>query len=151
MMSKVSNELSSELVKQLQGQTVVFVNVVEPESKQVYTSALSWVYAIDAKTIRFAVDTKSEMVNILEKDPQISFSFIGNESAYAVSGKATVKVRKTDNLTLKMALLEVEVQEVRDIMFYGGKIVQEPTFVKTYNADLVVKLDNEMKEALYAL
>ncbi|UFJ41395.1 pyridoxamine 5'-phosphate oxidase family protein [Brevibacillus humidisoli] len=150
-MSKPTNELSPQLIEALQGQTVVFVNVIEPESKKVYTSALSWVFATDDKTIRFAIDTKSEMVAILEKDPKITLSFIADESAYAVYGNATVKVRKTEDLTLKMALLEVAVEEVRNIMFYGGKIVQEPSFIKTYNADLAKKLDNEMKEALYAL
>ncbi|WP_126425435.1 pyridoxamine 5'-phosphate oxidase family protein [Brevibacillus marinus] len=150
-MSKVENQLSPELVEKLQGQTVVYVSVVHPESRRIYTAALSWVFATGDKTIRFAVDSKSEMITILESDPNITLSFIGGESAYAVSGQASIKVRKTEGLTLKMALIEVAVQEVRNIMFYGGKIVQEPVFIKSYNADLAKKLDNEIKEALYAL
>lgn len=150
-MGKAESQLSAKQVEALQGQTVVFVSVIHPESKQVYTTALSWVFATNEKTIRFAVDSKSEMVTILESDPHITLSFIADESAYAVSGHASVKVRKTESLTLKMALIEIAVQEVRDIMFYGGKIVQAPTFIKTYNADLAKKLDEEMKDALFSL
>lgn len=147
-MAKVEHQLSAEMIDYLQGGTVVTLSAVEPTSKSIYSTALSWVYAIDAKTIRFAIDSKSDFITIIDSDPRVVLTFIGLESAYSVNGKAVVKIRKTEELTLKLALVEVEVEEVRDIMFYGGKITQDPAFVKTYNADLIVKLDNEVKGAL---
>ncbi|HZG79997.1 MAG TPA: pyridoxamine 5'-phosphate oxidase family protein [Brevibacillus sp.] len=148
-MAKVETQLSNELAGVLQGQTVVFLSAVEPESKQIYATALSWVYATDESTIRFAIDSKSDFVKIIDQDPRVVLNFIGLESSYSISGEAAVKVRKTEELTLKMALIEVKVKELRDIMFYGGKIVQEPAFVKTYKPELVKQLDDEIRGALH--
>lgn len=147
-MAKVEHQLTNEMVAYLQGGSVVLLNAVEPTSNNIYTTALSWVYAIDAKTIRFAIDSKSDFISIIESDPRVVLNFVGLESTYSVNGNATVKVKQTEGLTLKLALVEVEVQAVRDIMFYGGKITHDPAFTKTYNADLIVKLDNEVKGAL---
>ncbi|MET3289080.1 UNVERIFIED_CONTAM: hypothetical protein ABID98_001650 [Brevibacillus sp. OAP136] len=105
-------------------------------------------YAITEKTVRFAIDAKSEFVSMLENDPNLVLTFIGVESVYSINGKATVKSRQTEGTTLKLAVLEVDVEEVRDIMFYGGKVVTEPAFIKTYNAELAKKLDQEVKDVI---
>lgn len=151
MAAKVETQLTAEMVNYLQGNTVVFLSAVEPESRNIYTTALSWVYAVDEKTIRFAIDSKSDFIAIIDQDPRVVLNFIGLESSFSISGEAKVKVRKTEELTLKLALVEIEVKELRNIMFYGGKIVQDPAFVKTYNADLAKKLDTEVHEALLQL
>lgn len=147
-MSKVITELSAEMIEQLQGQNIVLLNVVNKETGDIYSTALSWVYAMDSGTIRFAIDSKSDFVRIVNEDPRVLLNFVCGETVYSVKGAADVKVARTEELTLKMALIEVQVQEIRDIIFYGGKIVTQPAFVKTYNADLIKKLDDEMKQAL---
>lgn len=150
-MSKVVTELTPELVEALQGQTVVLLNVVEKESGAIYSTALSWVFAVNATTVRFAIDAKSDFIKIIEQDPSVLMNFVAQESVFSLTGKAAVKVAKTEELTLKLALVEVEVEGIRDIIFYGGKITTQPAFVKTYNADLAKKLDNEVKEAIYSI
>jgi hypothetical protein len=149
-MGKPMEELSPDMISLIQGNTIVLLNIVHKENERVYTTALSWVYAMNGKTIRFAIDAKSEFVKILENDPDLVLNFIGHESVYSVIGKATIKTRQTKGTTLKLAVLEVDVEEVRDIMFYGGKIVTEPSFIKTYNAELAVKLDREVKEVIFS-
>jgi flavin reductase (DIM6/NTAB) family NADH-FMN oxidoreductase RutF len=149
--SKVITELSSEMIQQLQGQNIVFLNVVDKASGDIYSTALSWVYALNPTAIRFAIDAKSDFVRIVQEDPRVLLNFVSQDTVLSVKGKGVVKVSKTEELTLKMALIEVQVDEIRDIMFYGGKIVTQPAFVKTYNADLIKKLDNEMKSALTEL
>lgn len=148
-MSKVLTELTPEMVEALQGKSIVLLNVVEKESGGIYSTALSWVFAVNATTIRFAIDAKSDFIKIIEQDPAVLMNFVAQESVFSVTGKASVKVAKTEELTLKLALLEVEVEGIRDIIFYGGKITTNPEFIKTYNADLAKKLDNEVKEAIY--
>ncbi|KIL41981.1 hypothetical protein SD70_03730 [Gordoniibacillus kamchatkensis] len=147
-MSKVINELSPEMAEQLQGQSIVFVNVVNKETGDIYSTVLSWVYAVSPTAIRFAIDAKSDFVRILQQDPRLVMNFIAQETVFSVKGQAAVKVAQTEGLTLKMALIEVTVEEIRDIMFYGGKIVTQPAFVKTYKEDLIKKLDDEMRNAL---
>ncbi|WNC15131.1 hypothetical protein [Brevibacillus brevis] len=148
-MGKPVEALSQDMVSLIQGSTIVLLNVVHRESERVYTTALSWVYAINERKIRFAIDAKSEFVSILERNPELVLAFIGLESVYSIVGKAAIKMRQTEGTTLKLAILEVDVQEVRDIIFYGGKVVTEPSFVKTYNAELAKKLDQEVKDIIY--
>jgi len=148
-MQKPTNELSQEMVDSLQGKTIVLLNLFDRDSGQAYTSALSWVYGVDRRTIRFAIDSKSDAIAMIDKDPRINLAFIGLESVYNISGKAAVKTRVTENISLKMAVVEVKVEEVRDIIFYGGKIVTDPAFIKTYKEELIVKLDNEIKGVIF--
>ncbi len=150
-LEKVRDKLSPEMVSLLQGKTLVLIQVFDRSTEKNISSALSWVFAINENTIRFAVDHKSYLLEILESNPSITLNFIGLESVYSVAGNAAIKVRKTEGLTLKLALVEVQVEEVRDINFYGSKIVQNPEFIKTYNEDLVIKLDKEVHNALISL
>lgn len=149
-MGKPMNELAPEMISLMQGSTIVLLSTVHKQAEKVYTTALSWVYAVNEKTIRFAIDAKSEFVTILEHDPQLVLTVIGLGSVYAISGQARVSIRQTEGITLKLAVLEVAVEEVRDIIFYGGKVTTEPSFSKTYNAELAKKLDQEVRDVIYS-
>jgi len=127
---------------------MVYLNLVNRVTGDIYSTVLSWVYAISPKVIRFAIDAKSDFVQILQQDSRLVLNFIAGETVFSIKGNAAVKVAQTEGLTLKMALIEVEVEEIRDIMFYGGKIVTQPAFIKTYKEDLIKKLDDEMRTAL---
>ncbi|MFD1776255.1 MULTISPECIES: pyridoxamine 5'-phosphate oxidase family protein [Paenibacillus] len=150
-MTTLITELTAGMISELQGQSIVILNVVNKENGDIFSTALSWVYAVGPQTIRFAIDAKSDFVRILKEDPKLVLNFFSHETVYSIKGTAVVKVSKTEDITLKMALLEVEIQEIRDIIFYGGKMVTLPTFVKTYKAELIKKLDDEMKNALINL
>jgi len=150
-MSKVSHELLPQMEKELQGQSIVFLNAINREASEIYSTALSWICAVGPTTVRFAIDAKSEFVRLLGIDPNVTLTYIGSESAWSLKGRASVRVAQASGLTLKMALLEVAVEEVRDVLFYGGKIVQTTAFTKTYREDLVKKLDEEIRTALLSL
>lgn len=147
-MVKTQEVLSEEMINLLQGKTLVTIHLYDQKNKKVISSALSWVFAINEKTIRFALDSKSFILDILTEDPSIVLSFIGLESVFSITGKARIKVKQTEGLTLKLGLVEVEVQDVRDINFYGSKIIQDPKFIKTYNSNLIEKLDREVLDAI---
>ncbi|MED0716099.1 hypothetical protein, partial [Aeribacillus composti] len=148
-MKGLESTSTHEIEDLLQGQTLVFCHVYSKSLGKILSSALSWVFAIDSKTIRFAVDCKSKIVEAVSDQSEVTLCFIGNESVYSLSGCSNVKVRKTDNITLKMSIIEVEVEEIRDITFYGAKIIQKPQFIKTYKEALIKKLDQEIKEAVF--
>ncbi|MDQ0972497.1 hypothetical protein QFZ31_002375 [Neobacillus niacini] len=150
-MKTVESALSQEMEELLQGQTLVFCHTYSKSLGKVISTALSWVFAIDSKTVRFAVDCKSKIVEAVNDDSEITLSFIEHESVYSISGPARVRVEKTQDMTLKMAIIEIEVQDLRDITFYGAQITQKPQFIKTYKESLIKKLDNEVKEAVFNL
>ncbi|TWD93434.1 hypothetical protein FB550_11571 [Neobacillus bataviensis] len=150
-MKTVESTLSHEMEELLQGQTLVFCHIYSKSLGKVISTALSWVFAIDCKTVRFVVDCKSKIVEAVNDHSEITLSFIGNGSVYSLSGPSKVKVEKTEDMTLKMAIIEIEVEDLRDITFYGAQIIQRPQFIKTYKESLIKKLDNEVKEAVYNL
>ncbi|MEH7252555.1 hypothetical protein V7111_10565 [Neobacillus niacini] len=149
-METVETALTEEMKEVLQGQTIVFCNAHHQEIGKVLSSALSWVFAVNDHTVRFAVDSKSKLLDIVKGNGEISLSFFVKGSVYSISGPASLITEKADNMMLKMAIVEVEVNEVRDITFYGAQITQEPQFIKTYKESLIKKLDYEVKEAVYS-
>lgn len=150
-MKKEASELSSSLVDHLQGKSIVFLQATDPESLSIYSTALSWVYAVHPTSIYFAIDSKSAFLKILEQNPQVTLNTIACETAYAINGKAKVKEKKAEGISIHLALIEVEVEAVRDVMFFGGKVVTEPEFIKTYDQKLIDKLDHEVSQAVTRL
>ncbi|WHY00303.1 hypothetical protein [Neobacillus sp. DY30] len=150
-MKSVESTMSQEIGELLQGQTLILCHTYSKSLGKVISTALSWVFAIDNKTVRFAVDCKSKIVEAVQNHSEITLSFVGGESVYSLSGPSKVKVEKTQDLTLKMAIIEIEVEDLRDITFYGAKITQEPKFIKTYKESLIKKLDDEVKETVFSL
>ncbi|MFB3160138.1 hypothetical protein ABLO26_02070 [Neobacillus sp. 179-J 1A1 HS] len=150
-MKTVETTLTQEIEEILQGQTLVFCHTYSKSLGKVISTALSWVFAIDSKTVRFAVDWKSKIVEAVQDQSVITLCFVGGESVYSLSGPSKVRVEKTNDMTLKMAIIEIEVEDFRDITFYGAQITQQPKFIKTYKESLIKKLDNEVKEAVFNL
>ncbi|MCM3766364.1 hypothetical protein [Neobacillus niacini] len=149
-MKAIETVLTEEMMEALQGQNIVFCNAHHQEIGKVLSSALSWVFAVDDQTVRFAVDSKSKLLDIVKEHGEITLSFFAKESVYAISGQSGLVTEKADKMTLKMAIVEVKVNEIRDITFYGAQITQEPQFIKTYKESLIKKLDHEVKEAVYS-
>ena len=150
-MKTVETNLSQEMEELLQGQTLVLCHTYSKSLGKVISTALSWVFAIDSKTVRFALDFKSKIVEAVNDKSEITLSFVGSESVYSLSGPSRVRVEKTQDMTLKMAIIEIEVEDLRDITFYGAQITQKPQFIKTYKESLIKRLDNEVKEAIFNL
>lgn len=150
-MKKAATSLSEAISVQLQGKSLVFLQAVNPEDQSIYSTALSWIYATSPTTIHFAIDSKSQLIDLLAKNPHVTLNVVADESTHAITGKAQLKERKAEGISIHLALLEISVEEVRDIMFFGGKIVTEPAFIKTYDQKLIDKLDNEVSEAVRLL
>lgn len=148
MKKEVASKLSPEMVEYLQGKAIVFLQAIDPDTQSIYSTALSWLYATSPTTIHFAIDSKSKLIEILKHKPQATITFIGCESAYAVSGTVELKERKAEDVSIHLSILELQVHEVRDIIFYGGKIVTNPEFIKTYHQSLIDKLDREVYQAI---
>lgn len=147
-MIKTSEALAEDMISLLQGKSLVTMQLYDSNEKKVISSALSWLYAMDAHTIRFAIDSKSYLLSLIEQDPSITLNVIGLESVYSISGEAQIIVKQMEGLTLKLAFVEIQVQEVRDINFYGCKITNPPQFIKTYKQELIDQLDKEVALAV---
>ncbi|WP_066176351.1 pyridoxamine 5'-phosphate oxidase family protein [Bacillus marinisedimentorum] len=148
MANRVEQSLTDELIPLLQKERYVLLSTIDHQSGAPNSNAISWAFAADKDHVRFAVDNRSRIVENIRKNGSVTLTLIGNETTYAISGDASVKHEKMEDVPLKLAMLEIAVSEVRDVMFYGSKISVEPQYEKTYDEQAAAKLDRQVMEAL---
>ncbi|SFE42331.1 pyridoxamine 5'-phosphate oxidase family protein [Alteribacillus iranensis] len=148
MSANNQQQLTDELLQQLREETFVSLITVDHETGNPYVSAISWVYAPDRQTIRFSIDNGSKNIMNVKKHAGIVLTIIDNGTTYAISGNASIIEENMDNIPIDLALMECRIEEIRDIMFYGGKLVNEPDVEKTYDEEAAEKLDNQVMNAL---
>lgn len=146
-MGKSRNELSPEIVGLLRQESIVSLVTVGAETKKPVLSVVSWVWAADdGKQVKIAVGHKASSAVNIQADPYVVLGTIGPETCYSIKGRASVS--EIISMTMKYRIITVDVEEVEDVIFYGGKLTGLPVFEKTYDANLANKLDAEVYELL---
>jgi len=148
MPNQVEPKLIKPLFDELQKERFVTLATVDYETGGPNVSAISWVFAKDEGTVYFAVDNRSRILENIKNNPNAVINLIANESTYSIQGQASIKEERLSDVPLKLALVEISIQEVRDVMFYGSKIVTEPQYDKTYDKSAAEKLDRQVMEAM---
>ncbi|WP_280771547.1 pyridoxamine 5'-phosphate oxidase family protein [Salipaludibacillus daqingensis] len=146
-MAKAEERIHDELVDSLQGEKIVTLVTKDAETNEPELSIISWLVAHPGgKTIKFAVGHNADSATNIQENPQIVLGVTGAESCYSIKGKATVS--DVIEKTMKLRVITVEVESVKDVIFYGGKITSETTYEKTYDPKLAEKLDSEIYSLL---
>jgi flavin reductase (DIM6/NTAB) family NADH-FMN oxidoreductase RutF len=148
MAEKEWGQLTDELVNYLQGERMVTVATIDAENGSPNILCISWLLATSPSTLRLAIDHKSKLLTNIAKDDRVTVTVLGAGSAFAVTGHAKRYAEKLEGVALNMSGVEIGVEAVRDVMFYGGKLTQEPAYDKTYDKALAEKYDNEIYTAL---
>lgn len=148
MANQVEPKLIQPLFEALQQERFVTLATIDYETGGPNVSAISWVLAKDETTIYFAVDNRSRIVQNIKENNNAVINLIANESTFSITGDASVKEEKLEGVPLKLALIELSIKEVRDVMFYGSKIISEPQYDKTYDKDAAARLDNQVMDAM---
>ncbi|WP_066066379.1 pyridoxamine 5'-phosphate oxidase family protein [Neobacillus soli] len=148
MANQVEPKLIMPLYEELQKERFVTLATVDHETGGPNISAISWVLAKNDSTIYFAVDNRSRILENIKNNNQAVINLIANESTYSIQGEANVKEERLKEVPLKLALVEVAIKEVRDVMFYGSKIISEVQYDKTYDKNAAQKLDNQVMDAM---
>ncbi|MEH7177321.1 pyridoxamine 5'-phosphate oxidase family protein [Neobacillus vireti] len=148
MANQVEPKLIKPLFDELQKERFVTLATVDFETGGPNVSAISWVLAKDEETIYFAVDNKSRIIQNITQNSNVVINLIANESTYSIQGNATLKEERLQDVPLKLALVEIKIGEVRDVMFYGSKIVTEPQYDKTYDKNAAARLDKQVMESM---
>ncbi len=148
MANQVEPTLTTSLFENLQKERFVTIATIDHETAGPSLSAISWVFAPNQESVRFAVDNRSRIVQNILKNPLIVLNLIANESTFAIYGEASIKIEKLEEVPLKLSLIEISVKEVRDVMFYGSRISVPPKYEKTYDAEAAAKLDRQVMNAI---
>jgi len=146
-MTKTLDRLSPELASSLQGEKMVSLITVDEGTKLPQLSVVSWVNANqDGTKIKLALGHKASSITNIQSNPTVIVGMIGEGSCYSVRGKA--QVSQVIERTMKLCVVTIDIEEVENVMFYGGKVTVEPEYEKTYNPELAKKLDTEVYELL---
>ncbi|MEH7544329.1 hypothetical protein COJ85_00530 [Bacillus sp. AFS076308] len=148
MANQVEPKLIKPLFDELQKERFVTLATVDYETGGPNVSAISWVLAKNEGIIYFAVDNRSRILENINNNKNVVINLIANESTYSIQGEASVKEERLPGVPLKLALVEVTINEVRDVMFYGSKIVTEVQYDKTYDKKAAERLDNQVMDAM---
>jgi len=147
MANQVEPRLTQPLIEELRKERFVTLATIDHETGGPNVNAISWVFAKDESTIYIAIDNRSRLVQNMKKKSDVVITVIANETTYSISGKADIKQERLEGVPLKLALVQVKIKEVRDVMFYGSKITQEPKYDKTYDKNAAARLDSQVMEA----
>jgi hypothetical protein len=146
-MTKTLDRLSPELASSLQGEKMVSLITVDAKTKLPQLSVVSWVNANPEGTqIKVALGHKASSITNILNNPTVIVGMIAEGSCYSVRGRAAVS--EVIEKTMKVCVVTIDVEEVENVMFYGGKVTVEPEYEKTYNPELAKKLDTEVYELL---
>ncbi|MCM3160350.1 pyridoxamine 5'-phosphate oxidase family protein [Metabacillus litoralis] len=148
MANKVEPVLIEPLFNALQQERYVTLATIDYETGSPNISAISWVFAPETNRIFLAIDQRSRIIDNIKKHPAVVLNLIANESTYSINGNAHLKGERLEEVPLKLALIEISIIEVRDVMFYGSKISAEPQYEKTYDEKAASKLDKQVLDAL---
>jgi hypothetical protein len=148
MSNRVESTLLPELFDVLQKEHYVLIATIDHEYGGPNVNAISWVYAKNDKTVLFALDQRSRILSNIKADNQVIITLITNGSTYSISGKAKVVMDKLHEVPLKLTLIKLDIEHVRDVMFYGSKITTQPEYDKTYDKKAAERLDLQVIEAM---
>ncbi|KAA9007622.1 hypothetical protein F4V43_03815 [Paenibacillus spiritus] len=140
--------LAEPLVERLRNETYCLLNTVDAESGGPTCTAVSWVYAVDAGTLRLAIDHRSRLVRNMKVNPLVNLTIFAEEAVHAVSGRAAVRQEPLEGVPFSMCCFDVQVEAVRNALFYGAKLDAAPTYVKTYDRRASEKLDGQVFDAM---
>lgn len=147
-MGEALTALPDTLFNQLQKEKFVMLSTVDAETGGPANNAISWVYAVDSSTIRFAVDRRSRLIANMENNPKVTVTFFAEGSVQTVYGTAGLKVEVLEDVPFKLACYDIVIDAIRDSMFYGSRISVEPEYEKTYDKRAAEKLDNQVFAAM---
>lgn len=147
-MSEIVAVLPQEMISQLQQEKLVLLSTVDAEHGGPVTNAISWAYAPDGTTVRFAVDGRSRIVSNVRANERVNMTLFAQGSVHVVYGKARIVTEKLEQVPFALVCVDIAVESVRNAMFYGARISAEPAYEKTYDKRAAEKLDNKVFAAM---
>lgn len=148
MANLIEPELTSELFEFLQKECFVLISTIDHKTGGPYVSAVSWVFAKNHKTVYFAIDNRSNVFQNIKENPTTVMNVIAGESTYSITGNAKIIQDRMEGIPLKLALIQLDIISVRDVMFYGSKISVLPKYEKTYDLEAAKKLDKQVMDGM---
>ena len=147
-MAETTTVLTEQQFSLLQKEKFVLLGTVDADSGAPHASAISWIYAAEPSRLRFAVDQRSSIISNIRTNPKVTATFFGGSGVNVVYGTAKLVTELLDEVPIKLSCIDIEIESVRNAMFYGSRITVEPEYEKTYDRRAADKLDGQVFDAL---
>jgi hypothetical protein len=147
-MAETITALPEQLFAALQKESFGLLSTIDFESGAPCMNAISWLYATDPGTVRFAVDQRSRIVSNLKNNPLLNLTYVGVGSVHAIYGSGRIVTDALAEVPFKLTCVDIEITAVRDAMFYGARISVTPEYEKTYDKRAAEKLDGQVFNAM---
>jgi len=147
-MSETITALPEQLLSLMQKETFVVLHTIDHETGAPTVNAISWLYAPDSGTVRFAIDQRSRLNANFAGNPHATLTLIGSGTVNAIYGKVVQVADRLEEVPIKLSCYDLKIDAVRDAMFYGARISVQPEFEKTYDKRAADKLDGQVYDAM---
>jgi uncharacterized protein YlzI (FlbEa/FlbD family) len=147
-MPEVVTQLSPQLISQLNKETLVLLCTMDAEHGSPMTNAISWVYAVNASTLRLALDGRSRIVANIRANERVNATIFAEGTVQVICGKAKIVSESLEDVPFTLVCMDIAIDSVRDGMFYGARISAEPAYEKTYDLRAAKKLDDQVFAAM---
>ena len=147
-MSESVTQMTDTLLSQLKSETFVLLNTIDVETGGPTSSAISWVYALNASTLRLAIDYRSRLVENIRNNPLVTITVFTDGKVHAINGRASVALDPLPEVPFKLCCFDISIEAVRNALFYGAQLSSAPQYIKTYDQRASEKLDGQVFSAM---
>jgi len=147
-MAEAFTALPDPIFAMLRNESLVLLATIDYETGAPCVNAMSWAYAVNPTKIRFALDQRSRIVQNLKNNALATMTVIGAGGVYSVYGSVTIVTDSLDGVPFKMVCADLNIESVRNSMFFGGRITVAPEYEKTYDKRAADRLDGQVFAAM---
>lgn len=143
--------LSQELIAHLQNPQLVLVTTIDADSGWPSNILITWVLALDGERLRLAADAGGRIITNVKGDEKVLLTIMTPGACHTIEGNGRVAADRLNGPKLQLGCVEVQVQAVRDVTFYGGRVTAAPRYEVTYDEGLKETLDRSVFDAMRQL
>jgi predicted pyridoxine 5'-phosphate oxidase superfamily flavin-nucleotide-binding protein len=142
------DELPQPLIDYLSGGRLVVGATIDAEGRP-YTMVMNSAVAVDARTIRFALDHRTHTLVNLHNRPAMSIEIVGDGFIFGVRGTARIIKERMDHAPIASALAQLDVESVKSDLPPGVQ-VHAPRFewgaLEQYMSGVEPAMFDELRE-----
>ncbi|WP_274651877.1 pyridoxamine 5'-phosphate oxidase family protein [Paenibacillus humicola] len=147
-MTELVTALSEEVMNQLRKEPFVLLHTVDSETGSPTSSAISWIYPANDKTLRFALDGRSRLAGNMSAKADVSVTVFAPGIVQTVYGQARLVTDALEDVPFKLVCFDIAIGHIRDAMYYGARLSHLPECEKTYDKRAADKLDGQVFAAM---
>lgn len=144
-MSNTKTELPETVIQHLKQSNVVMIATTSEDGSP-SMDLLSWLWPMDAKTIRLVISPNFPGGINLAKNGLATLQIIGEKLTYEVCGKVLLVKERCESVKFPETMYDLIVEEVRENMFPASHLIGPIPYARDEGTE---ELHKELDEAIY--